>query len=468
MDDALRRADAWGGAELSREQIAHLEVGHTTVSPVLARAIVGWFLIVLAALPATEWLGARRSTGDPARAAWAHLSGLPHAIADRLAALHETNPDPTLWTRVVTGNRAILASLSAFETALEDDSPVGRLLRPPAQIVLSGALGVGNERVYAGRDRWLFYRPDVEYVTGRGFLDPAQLERRVASASEAETPPQPDPRPAIRQFARDLDARGITLIVVPTPVKATVHPERLSRAYERRSARSATSGVPAQNRSYRAFVDELRRDGILVFDPTPELVAIREQSGSPQFLATDTHWRPEAMQRAAEALAAFLLRHVTLPDLPPPGYRVEAREAQQMGDTAAMLDLPAGQQLYPRERVGLRFVVDPGGDPWRPSRDADILALGDSFTNIYSLASMGWGESAGLVEQLSYVLQRPIDRLVQNDRGAAATRALLAREVDGGQDRLTGKRVVVWQFAARELAFGDWTVIRLPPPAVPR
>jgi alginate O-acetyltransferase complex protein AlgJ len=71
---------------------------------------------------------------------------------------------------------------------------------------------------------------------------------------------------------------------------------------------------------------------------------------------------------------------------------------------------------------------------------------------------MGWGEAAGLGEQLSFALQRPIDRIIQNDQGAHATRGLLARE----PDRLDGKRVVIWQFAARELAFGDWKVIEMP------
>jgi len=57
-------------------------------------------------------------------------------------------------------------------------------------------------------------------------------------------------------------------------------------------------------------------------------------------------------------------------------------------------------------------------------------------------------------------LRRPVDRLVQNDEGAFATRAMPQRD----PDRLDGKRVVVYQFAARELAFGDWKVIPLPPP----
>lgn len=85
-----------------------------------------------------------------------------------------------------------------------------------------------------------------------------------------------------------------------------------------------------------------------------------------------------------------------------------------------------------------------------------MLLLGDSFTNIFSLGTMGWGEAAGLAEQLSYELQRPVDRFVQNDAGAYATRERLAQALREDPQRLDRVRVVVWQFAARELAFGDW------------
>ena len=122
-----------------------------------------------------------------------------------------------------------------------------------------------------------------------------------------------------------------------------------------------------------------------------------------------------------------------------------------------MLDLPETASFFPVETVWLRRVLNPDGTPWRSDRAADVLLLGDSFTNIYSLESMGWGTSAGLAEQLSYVLGRPIDRLVQNDEGAFATRAMLQRDAS----RLNGKRVVIYQFAARELSFGDWRMIRM-------
>ena len=204
-------------------------------------------------------------------------------------------------------------------------------------------------------------------------------------------------------------------------------------------------------------IDQLRRDGVLVFDAADQ-IAQTSRPERPAYLATDTHWRPEAMQQVAEALAGFVQEHSALPAVPPAGYEAERREARQTGDTAAMLDLPDTQTLYPPERVTLRFIVDPEGNPWRSSRDADVLLLGDSFTNIYSLATMGWGEAAGFAEQLSFALQRPVDRIIQNDQGAHATRGLLARD----PDRLAGKRVVIWQFAARELAFGDWKIIEMP------
>jgi alginate O-acetyltransferase complex protein AlgJ len=70
---------------------------------------------------------------------------------------------------------------------------------------------------------------------------------------------------------------------------------------------------------------------------------------------------------------------------------------------------------------------------------------------------MGWGSSAGFAEQLSYVLRRPVDRLMQNDQGAFATRAMLQRD----PGRLAGKRVVIYQFAARELTMGDWKILSI-------
>jgi alginate O-acetyltransferase complex protein AlgJ len=430
---------AAGGS--SREETAKIEIGHTNVSAPVARSLLAFFLSAIIAVPSIEIIGERWMPDGGT--VWSRLSNIPNqmsvavqAAADRGAA--------GLWKRTVVANRAALSALVEFENALEDESLVGRTLRPPAQRFLSGRLGAGNERVYVGRDGWLFYRPDVEYLTGPGFLDPGVLRRRLAAASEWETLPHPDPRPAILGFHSWLAAQGIALVVVPTPVKPAIHPEKLSAAFSDRREL-------VHNQSYVPFIDWLRGQGVLVFDPAPVLADAR-QSGA-QFLATDTHWRPEAMELVAERLAGFVTDRLSLPPVPAPGFRIEDREITNRGDTLAMLDLPKNQQLFLPERALVRRVLDPDGGPWRPDRNADILVLGDSFSNIYSLESMGWGDSGGLVEHVSAVLGRPVDRIVQNDDGAFGTRAMLARS---GPERLSGKRVVIWQFAARELAAGDW------------
>jgi len=130
-----------------------------------------------------------------------------------------------------------------------------------------------------------------------------------------------------------------------------------------------------------------------------------------------------------------------------------------------MLRLPAGQRLFPAQSVKIARVVSADGGPWMPHADADVLLIGDSFTNIYSDPAMGWGDSAGFAEHLSLALGRPLDVLAENGGAAAAVRLSLAR--GDTRARLTGKRVVIYQFAMRDLAGQHWPVVRLPLASAP-
>lgn len=447
----------------TREQAAWLEVGHTTVRRGAAASLLFCFLAVLYAVPLhqhwAEWREARQ-TGHPYAASSLDLF---RQAPELVTPLREHGP--RLYA-LIHANRLFLAAIHALEDRLEDESILGQHVRPRVQTFFSRWLGVGNEQAYIGRDGWLFYRPDVDSLTGPGFLESAQQARRAAGGDEWRMPPQPDPRPAILDFQRQLAQRGIRLIVVPAPVKPTVHPEQFSRRYDNHH-------TALQNASYRKWINALKAEGLLVFDPT-DLLTQRKVKGA-QYLATDTHWRPEAMDIVASALAAYISDTTGISVGESAGNRVPTRlqrrpvQIAAQGDVSHMLDLPADQTLFPAETVILQQVLDEEGQFWRPSPDAEILLLGDSFSNIYSLEPMGWGESAGFVEQLSYHLRAPVDRIVRNDSGAFATRDMLGRELIRGHDRLAGKQVVVWQFAARELALGDWRLIPLehrdPPPA---
>jgi hypothetical protein len=150
----------------------------------------------------------------------------------------------------------------------------------------------------------------------------------------------------------------------------------------------------------------------------------------------------------------------------PPALRAVPQPASRVGDLVDMLKLTEEQQVFQPQSVLVHQVQDATGTPWEPDPAADVLLMGDSFTNIFTLEGMGWGSAAGLAPQLALALGRPLDVIAQNDSGAFATRQALSRELTAGQDRLASKRVVIWEFAARELSVGDWKPLEFPiPPA---
>ncbi|WP_031387059.1 alginate O-acetyltransferase AlgX-related protein [Desulfonatronum thiodismutans] len=440
----------------SREQTAQEQAGVTRISRATAWLLTLALLLLIGLVTVSQHVHDLRAALRGDRSTWMPQSlEIFRAVPEALDVFRTS--DQPFFSRVLAANRLLLREMGAFEDDLEDASILGQLVRPGMQTVLT-RLGVGNEQAYVGRDGWLFYRPGLDYLTGPGFLEPRQLARRAASGNEWQPAPQPDPRKALVDLHRQLQARNIELVVMPTPVKPTVHPEMFARGLD--------GSESLNNPSYSDFIRDLDRAGILVFDPLPGLMRAKAETGRPQYLATDTHWRPEAMHHVARELGDFLLQHDLLRhDLMPSGaltgFRTRATEVAHTGDIANMLELPQGSSLFPPETVPLEQVLDARDDFWRPDPTADVLLLGDSFTNIFSLEPMGWGEAAGLAEHLSLVLQLPVDRIARNDHGAFATREILGRELARGRDRLEGKRVVILQFAARELAVGDWKLIDL-------
>jgi len=434
------------------------EVGQTTIQPATAWVLVVVFLAVICAVPFIQQVYDVRLRLAEERGRTDAPRGLDCNILQRVPAawtvLVHTPGSPL--ARIFAANRQLLRDMHAYEDALEDESVAGQILRPPVQYVLSHWLGTGNEKAYCGVRSWLFYRADIDYLTGPGFLNPVQLASRAAGGNEWTSTPQPDPRPAILEFHRQLARRGIRLIVMPVPPKSVIQPDKFTDRFK-------AGSVNLQNPSYAAFSRDLKQAGVLVADVTPALTSLRltHAAGENPYLAADTHWRPEAMERVARYLKQYIDRNVQLSPRPDVGYHTQISGVINRGDLAVMLRLPEWTRGYPPEAAGLRQILTTRGEYWRPDETSDVLVLGDSFSNIYSLDAIGWGESAGLIEQLSFELQRPLDRLVINDNGAYATRALLARELARGRDRLAGKRLVIWQFAMRELASGDWKSVPL-------
>ena len=360
----------------------------------------------------------------------------------------------TFWD--VWGLLPQVSKISEYETGLEDDSIVGQTLRPKAQLFLTKYLGAGNEQVFVGRDGWLYYRPEVEYLTGHGFLQPSELLRRERSGTEAV---QPDSVKAILQFNEQLKKRGIKLIVMPVTCKPMTMSEMLAWPANKLSQ-------PIQNDSYGLFERRLREHGIDVFDTTPLFWQFKTASGGgePTHLRTDTHWTPGAMEYTANALAVHLKQNGLAGSYTPVNYLTKRIRVSGEGDIAAMLKLEDGGKSFPKQSVQLQQVLNPDGSLWYPDPASPILLMGDSYSNIYSLGTMGWGESAGFGEQLSLQMKCPVDMIVINAGGAYASRQELMKQMMRGNDRLAGKKVVIYEFAMRDLSSGDWKLFKLPEP----
>jgi alginate O-acetyltransferase complex protein AlgJ len=344
-------------------------------------------------------------------------------------------------------------NLKQLEDDLDSNSHLRSWVQPRLQEQLTRFGRVGNQKAVVGRAQdggaWLFYQPGVAYLAGPGFLSDDTIAARANTARiESGTELHPDPRPAILAFARALAARGIALVLFPVPDKAMLAPRELH-------GRDGGDTV-ANNPGFPRFLREMAAAGVAVFDLTPAALRPGEP---PRFLIEDTHWTPAFMTEAARGLAGFISGRVTLPTRPDPGYTTRTSEVERVGDLVDMLKLPEAQRVFPARKVTLTEVLTREGTPFEPTVDADVLLLGDSFTNIYTQPAMGWGQAAGLGPQLALALRRPVDVIAQNDAGAFATRQLLARALAGGEDRLAGKKVVIWQFAMRELGVGDWKPI---------
>ena len=419
--------------KLSREAIARVEIGHTDIDRSLSLGLVAVFLFIIFAVPVVQLIVGGNGTG-----------GLDFAPVNDNAQL-------SFIEKVERNNKEILRNIDILEHDLEERSFWRKLFLPPLQFIQTRYLRQGNEKVVVADEGELFFRPSVDYLIGPPFMDPGQQRLRHENHEIWESAVQPDPVRAIVEFRNQLAARGIELIVLPVPAKPSIRPSALA---------DKTFIRPLANRSWDEFINILASQNIIILDVRPRLAEIWRTTGN-AYLATDTHWAPEAMSAIAtmlgERLIGLIAEHADLPGSQE--YQSLAQSILGTGDISRMLTLPAGSDLYPAAQVQIEQILTGTGEFWQPDRNSPVLLLGDSFANIYSAVSLGWGSGAGLAEQLSKVLRRSVDIIVQNDSGAFATREMLARELQRGRDRLLGKKVVVWEFAERELASGDWKKI---------
>ena len=345
-----------------------------------------------------------------------------------------------LSMEIADGERPLLLELFAqppseehlrtFERDLERRNPIANPLRPWVQMLNFTLLADGGDRGIRGRDGWLFYRPGVRYLT----------EPWPQSGDHALA--------AIRSLSDQLAERGIQLLVLPVPGKASIYPDRLRLRGEE---------LPSPpNHHTRQLVDELRNDGIEVLDLTAIFAQARGAPGEPDlYLTQDTHWSPHGVRNAARMVASRLLALGWI-ERGTTDYTLASVPIQRHGDIVRMMQSPPLERLLPTEEVSTQVVRDENGEPYADTSDSQVLILGDSFLRIYEEHEPG---SAGLRAHLAREIGFPLTSIV--NAGGAST--LVRQQLSRTPELLEGKRVVIWEFIERDIRFGveGWQEVNL-------
>jgi len=352
--------------------------------------------------------------------------GLMEKIRNRLST---QSTDHSRQSRIVRQSPSLLDRIGALEKETESD-PLNESSQKNGRRLQFELLHEGNRQVYPGNDGWLFYRPGLDSLTGPGPLH-WKPDKHTGTAGSTESR---NPVSVIVHFAHQLRQRGIDLMLLTVPDKASVQPEGIIRGDHQIRVH------PDRNKLYF----KLAREGIEIVDLLP-IFEKERRAGRDVFLKQDTHWKPRAMELAARKVAQVLKRKNLLPGHPEKFARKKIKRSS-LGDLVGLLDLGA-PSLFAPEKVALSSLSGPRGD-------SPLVLLGDSFVNIYDDPSLGFGikgESrigAGFASQLAATLGFPVETFAINGDGATAPRQAFCAQTD---EWIRSKKQVVWLIAERDL-----------------
>ena len=228
------------------------------------------------------------------------------------------------------------ANLRRLENNLENGCRVGQAVRPWMQCARFALLEDAGDNAIFGRDGWFFYRPAVRY-----FIEPWSPEGSQSHGNVLD---------AIVSFRDELAKRDIQLLMVPAPNKASVYPEMLTER--------AGEMIGPVNPETQSVLARLSAAGIEVLDLFELYNQAKQMDDAPKYyLAQDSHWSPEGMRLAAEAVTRRLL---DLGWVAKGTREYEARPVpvRRYGDVLEMMRVPQIERFLEPQTMNCTQVVD--------------------------------------------------------------------------------------------------------------
>lgn len=338
-------------------------------------------------------------------------------------------------------------ALHAWDQESRDRSSIAKAVRSRALQAQYDWFGDAGPKAIEGKDGWLFYRPDVEYLAQPIFTDERFYLGTFDTVVAGKRENLRNPLVAIREVNEQLARRGIKLVVVPIPGKPSIYPANLSGV-----------DIPIENSPTLVLIDSLRQSGIATVDLVHALRAARTGGSADLYLHRDTHWAPAGVAVAADEISKSLL---SIPEIAlnrdPSRYSPKDSAIERWGDICEMASLPDRRSIWKTESVIARQVRDASGAAYRDSSAARVLWLGDSYSRIYQTDAP---KAAGVIAQVALRIGQPLSSIVNDGGASTVVRRLLLRR----PELLAHAKVVVWTFVERDIRFGEggWALERIP------
>lgn len=246
-----------------------------------------------------------------------------------------------------------------------------------------------------------------------------------------------DPVPGIVEFHGLLAERGIRLLVVPVPAKASIYPEALVPGF---GAGEVAALAP--------FLQRLGEAGVEVLDLEPHfLEARREDPEDLLYCRQDAHFSPSGAEQIAALVAARM-----------PLEGAGSSKSFAVGEEEALTftgDQIVGSEwegAVPPEVLPVRHVGAGGEVGVAPDPASSVLLLGDSHTLVFHEGKEGGMHctGAGVLDHLAVHYGLAPDLVGVRGSGLVQARKQLFYKAAATPGYWETKKLVVWLFSARE------------------
>ncbi len=334
-------------------------------------------------------------------------------VADSLAALGDVVP---VNRAIDTSSAFRLQTLASLQGSCPADGETARF-----RDALSKRLSqLPKEQNAWAANGMLWFRRNANYV----------IADKITSQDSLH-----NPLPRLLELKKYLDSLNVQLLVVPIPVKEEIYADRL------------VEGTPADlcvNPAGREFVREMLDAGLDVLDVYPALMAAKSGDEPPHFSFQryDTHWALPGMLAAMELLASRVTQYSWYAESGAQPRTLNMQETTTLREGDLVAHLPdAEKSKYPADTLAAMKIFK-GMEPYKGTKNAPILLMGDSFTGVFESVDH---KSGGPGSLLAFATGLDVQVLTSWGGGPGVYHRMMKMKKD-----MQSKRLVIYMMTARD------------------